>query len=695
MKELLLSYLQNLRSRINHNWVGGGIGAGVAFVLAFALLDYRINDTPVGQPLMDLSYDLPFSLRQDIVPEEVVIVYIDEISTSHLKEELNGAWDRMRHAELLQYLKKDGAQAVVFDVIFGGESSKPQSDEQMALRIKEMGKVILGARINVVEVQGAPSHELEMPAETFLKAGARAGLVTQLLTRDRTIREHFHGFPRGDQAKDLASLSWTAAEDVRAAVVKESSRFENRWINYYGPPGTIPFRSYYQVLQTNIVAGITTIQPGYFKDKIVFVGSRQTLGFVGTGLDEFRSPFELRSGLRNLSHPGVEVHATVFLNLLRKDWLRRVHPIGELAIFTATGLLFGFGLVLARPLSATILALVGITGIIIAAALSFRAYIWFAWLIAVCQIGLAWLWSVVFNSVRLFVQKRLMEQSLSMYVSPSRVKQIARRPDILKPGAEKQIVTVLFSDIANFTSISEGMDSDVLAKLMNNYFEAAVTHCIQKADGTVVKFIGDAIFAMWNAPETQADHQARGCHGALLLRDKVTEFMKEQAEGLKLITRIGLHTGVANVGNFGSSRRIDYTAIGENINLASRMEGLNKYVGTTVLLTRDTRDGVGDQYVTRLVGHFILKGFEKVVEVYELVGDKDSAEPTRAWRDTFSQALEQFQKRNFGVAESGFRRTLEIKAEDGPSKFYLKHIAELGPEPPAEDWTGAIELKEK
>ena len=266
----------------------------------------------------------------------------------------------------------------------------------------------------------------------------------------------------------------------------------------------------------------------------------------------------------------------------------------------------------------------------------------------------------------------------------------------LKPGAEKQLLTILFTDIEGFTSFSEGMDSDELARFMNRYFETAVTQGVHKTDGTVVKYIGDAIFAFWNAPEQQSDHSARACEAALQLRAQETTYTKGQTES-RLRTRIGLHTGVANVGNFGSATRIDYTAIGENINLASRMEGLNKHLGTDVLITRDTKEGLDSRFATRLIGQFQLKGFEKTVEVHELVGRSQEAEASRPWRESFAEALKAFQAKDLNGAEAAFRRTLDLKPKDGPSIFYLAKIAELRTDGQAlpEDWTGEIELKEK
>jgi adenylate cyclase len=253
------------------------------------------------------------------------------------------------------------------------------------------------------------------------------------------------------------------------------------------------------------------------------------------------------------------------------------------------------------------------------------------------------------------------------------------------------LLTILFSDIAGFTSISEGMDSDDLARLMNEYFQSAVQNCIHATDGTVVKYIGDAIFAFWNAPDLQGDHAYRACEAALRFR----ALAAQRINGRELVTRIGLHTGVANVGNFGSNKRVDYTAIGENINLASRMEGLNKYLGTRVLITGDTQKEVSSRLITRYLGLFRLKGFEKAVAVYELTAFPEKEAESRPLREGFAAALDKFSKREFAGAEAAFRHVLETSPGDGPAEFYLEQIQELQRAELPPDWKGEITLKDK
>jgi adenylate cyclase len=307
------------------------------------------------------------------------------------------------------------------------------------------------------------------------------------------------------------------------------------------------------------------------------------------------------------------------------------------------------------------------------------------------QVAIALAWSVLFNSFQYYAQKRIMEHTLSLYLSPKLVGKFARNPKLLQPGAEKQVLTIVFTDIENFTTLSQDIDSDELAEFMNRYFQSVVARCIHPADGTVVKYIGDGIFSFWNAPEAQPDHAFRACEAALRMRELEEVKLRDRP----VRTRIGIHTGEANVGNFGSIERVDYTALGENVNLASRLEGLNKFVGTEALISAETHAAVGGRLVTRRIGFFTLKGFSKAVEVFEIVGRPEAAEKTKAWREAFEQALRNYEEGNFEFAAIGFRDVLESKPDDGPSKFYLQRLDDVSKQPIEGDWTGVTMLREK
>ena len=660
-----------------------------------ALLGWVLHEFAFGSGLVNLSYDLLHILRrQEIRTDELVIVYLDEKSHLELGQPLNAPWDRAIHAQMIDRLTAAGARAIVMDIVFSDANpDKAGADQKLAGAIKRSGRVVLGT-----DYLRTQDHRREyVPPFPLLREPAAAiGSVEMTPSRDLIVRSHAPN-------EQLSSMSWAVAEFLAAPVTRKMTAEEfqpspdtpgatvKSWLNYYGRPDWLPHGSYADVLAPG------RIPDSVFRDKVVFIGARIITKLQNERNDAYRNPYSFWITLEKGDSPfisGVEVQATMFLNLLRGDWLRRWPATVELSGIVLLGLLAGYGLMRLRPGFAILSALVALALIVFASRELFvLERIWFPWLILLVQVGCALLCSVALNSIRLYVENRLFVRSLEMYLSPKLVKKFAADKDrkLLKPGAEKQRLTVLFSDIAGFTSVSEGMDSDELARMMNEYFQGAVGQCIHATDGTVVKYIGDAIFAFWNAPDPQADHAVRACEAALLFREQ----SRQKCRGKELITRIGLHTGVANVGNFGSETRVDYTAIGESINLAARMEGLNKYVGTNVLITGDTKKEVGDRFITRYLGRFRLKGFERSVEVHELTGTRGQGTGAAVFTQEFDDALRLFQQRDVTAAEMAFQRVLEAQPHDGPTKFYLKHLEEMRGHVLPEDWNGEVELKEK
>src|SRR5258706_9022091 len=472
-------------------------------------------------------------------------------------------------------------------VLFGKPNpDHPEGDERFERALKASGKVILGANY-APEGTNMTLHGISL---VFSNAAAAVGMVNMQYDQDFIVRMHLHA-PGEEGYEMYSSLSWRLAEMAKAPVAEDpNQRFLERWFNYYGPPDTIPSVSFVSALETNQVC-----PAGIFSDKVVLIGGNVKIRFSGERKDDLRTPYTQGSDFV----AAVDVQATQTLNLLRGDWLTRSSNTAEILVVLLAGILFGYAFPLFRPLPAIAFAIGAGVLIALGAHVSFvHQRLWFPWMIIVAaQIPIALLWAVAFNSVQLYVQNRLFEATLHMYLSPKLVKKFSGDKELLKPGARKQMLTVLFSDVANFSSLSEGMDSDELALVMNNYFGTAVSQCIHATDGTVVKYLGDSIFAFWNAPDLQTDHELRACEAALRFRD----LPAQQINGQPLETRLGLHAGVANVGNFGSPDRGDYTAVGESINLASRMEGLNKYLGTKILITAETHQGIAGRLHTRIL----------------------------------------------------------------------------------------------
>jgi adenylate cyclase len=673
------SIAQKFKGKLMGPIVGTLLAVGAGLLL--------LNST-LGVKLVFLSYDLPFSVRPWIFPTEVEMVYLDEASYKAFEQPITDTLDRSIYARLIDRMTSEKAKAIVFDIVFSdANTNNINADLALVQAVKKNGRVILAAD-NVPPSQSEPGikmyNQFIPPFDALGDATAGVGTAEMYADDDLINRQHV---PISKE-EPYHSLSWAAATFLEAPITKDESQWTHtRWFNYYGPDKVLPFLSLYQALEVN-----PTVPEGFFSNKIVFVGQRVFTRSFSDRKDEYPTPFP-NLAEKDKFMPGVEVQATAFLNLLRSEWLNRLSVRTEQWVIVLLGVLFGTGLARSRPLAASLWAIAGMVLIGLADYVAFtKFHYWFPWMIVVlAQIPLALVWSIAYNSVQLYVEKKLVEQSLSLYLSPKMVKQLASDPALLKPGAKKQLLTILFSDIAGFTTISEGMDSDHLALSMNEYFQTAVQNCIFSTDGTVVKYIGDAIFAFWNAPEAQGDHSFRACEAALLFRDQAVQYMN----GKELITRIGLHTGVANVGNFGSMTRVDYTALGENINLAARMEGLNKYLGTRVLITSDTQEVAGPRIITRYLGLFRLKGFEKAVGVHELTGRVEQEAESRELRERFAQALAALVKKDFAAAEAAFHRVLEIKPKDGPSEFYLEQIEGLRTETLPDDWKGDITLKDK
>ncbi len=666
----------NLGTRLRQPWFGGAFGAVLATAFGLVLL-YLPGQIDIGKGLRDWSYDLPFLARSEAPKQDIIIIYLDEESYRELKQS-PADFDRSLHARLIRKLKADGAKMIVFDILFvDPKKNSAAADRDLAQAMREHGKVVLGGQFEQVN----PLDSIIWPPIDPLRdACAGWGLVNVHQDADFEVRLHFENTNR------FPSLAWKSAEIFGTEITRQpENRLRKRWLNYYSH---MPFQeiSYFNAIDQSQPAG-------FFKDKIVFIGEgADVAGYGGDLREQFRSPWTWLTGDFQL---GVEGHALTFSNLVQKDWLRRMPWQAEALVVMLAGLMLGYGLSLFRPLAATGLAC---AFALVATAISFMVFarfnLWFPWLIPVAaQLPAALAWSYLFHSIRSYMETKLLETSLALYLSPHQVSQIVKRPELLKPGGMQQTVSILFSDIANFSTLSERMAPNDLVKLLNTYYETAI-ECVHQAEGTVMSLIGDALFVIWNAPQEQSDHGERACRTALLLREQLVRFDAGNT-GAPLRTRIGLHTGVACVGNVGSSAHFDYTAIGESVNIASRVEGLNRLLGTNILATREIQTTIKGSIVTRPVGRFKFKGFGKVAEVYELISTAESGDSSRAWRQAFEKALADFQRRLFREAARGFQQTLLLRPNDGPAQYYLAKIDEFQDRQLPEDWLGEVELTEK
>ena len=264
------------------------------------------------------------------------------------------------------------------------------------------------------------------------------------------------------------------------------------------------------------------------------------------------------------------------------------------------------------------------------------------------------------------------------------------------PGAEKKELTILFTDIANFTSIAEEMDQDELVENLRIYF-AALTHTLVAHGATIDKYIGDSIMAFWGAPRDWDDHAITACQAALAAHktvDSINEMWKDKNVAFR--TRIGINTGLVSVGNFGYEERLNYTVIGDNVNMASRAEALNKIYRTRTIITEETRSQIGDVFELRKLDQVTVKGKSRAIAIYELIGEKGcltSEEKNRI--SNYENGLELYFQKDFQAAKKEFFKVYKANPEDQAVKIKIRSCQIYEKEPPGSDWNGVNNLKRK
>jgi adenylate cyclase len=432
------------------------------------------------------------------------------------------------------------------------------------------------------------------------------------------------------------------------------------------------------------------LPPGYFKDRIVFIGGRTTLSELALGKDEFRNP---HSVLGAEFSDGVEVHLTMLLNLLRGDWLRRLEAGRELWLAVAAGLLLGGLLPLLRPHIAALAAFIAIVFLSGSAIWQFNAqHTWFAWCIpALVQTPVALAWAV---GARYFLEERrrsALRDAFGHYLSPQMADRIADADFDLTPGGIVVEASLIITDLEGFTPLAERLsDPELVSRVLTDYFSLTTKHILEN-DGTIINFVGDALFAVWGAPLPDKDHARKAARAAWRLH----EASRIEVEGRWLRTRIGLHTGRVLAGNIGSSERFDYAVVGDAVNFTSRLEGLNKHLGTDILMSDAIYQQLGNLFVTRDLGTFRVAGKVTGLTIHELLGPAGStAHPE--WLDVFANGLAAFRRGALEIAEASMHETIALRGgTDGPSEFYLKEIATLRTSRVPDDWTGIVEITTK
>ena len=455
-------------------------------------------------------------------------------------------------------------------------------------------------------------------------------------------------------------------------------------INYRGPRGTYPYYSLADVAQRKFA-------PGTFKDKIVLVGAS------ATGIGDLRTP-----PYGGIDYPGVEVHANVIDNMLNNGFLVRGAPqvLLDLLLVLAFGLPLGFALALVSPRWMWF----GLSLLIPLTALLYFAFLRRWWLNFTIPAGTLTANVMLVSLYRALVEekeKRKVRSAFGQYLSPEVIRRLLLNPRLVEP--RKTEITVMFSDIRGFTTISEKLDAQELALFLNGYL-SDMTRIVFDTRGTLDKYIGDAVMAFWGAPYEDEQHAVQACTAALEMMKRVRELQKQWAAQGKpaLDIGIGLNSGVASVGNMGSELRYGYTALGDAVNLASRLEGLNKDYGTHITANESTHAAAKDAgFFFRELDLIRVKGKLQPVTIYELIGRTSELQRDGSLPDVqehvrlFNEARKLYRQRRWAEAQSAFQAILDRWSNDGPSILYMKRCQEYLADEPLPNWDGVFTMTHK
>ncbi len=294
-------------------------------------------------------------------------------------------------------------------------------------------------------------------------------------------------------------------------------------------------------------------------------------------------------------------------------------------------------------------------------------------------------------------QKRYIKNAFSRYLAPGVIDQIIENPDALELGGENREISIFFSDVAKFSTISEKLTPPQLVALLNEYL-SAMTDIILSYNGTIDKYEGDAIMAFYGAPYSYEDHALKCCLAAIDMKRRLREMQETWRKAGKdeLFVRMGMNTGDAVVGNMGSQTRMDYTAMGDSVNLASRLEGANKFYGTYAMISESTYEVAKDHIEARKLDTIRVVGKTEPIVIYELLGNKGTL-PDRMldMLDKYYDALEYFHHREWKKALSLFNQALKVIDDDGPCLTYRERCEAFIKKPPTKKWDGVFSLKAK
>lgn len=616
--------------------------------LLSALVVVILSQSGLWQELNWRSFDLlsttnpprPYQKSNIETDPRIVIVGIDDVSMVELNRQW--PWPRDWHGQLASKLRSLGAKTVAFDLILDNPSPDAAADARLAMALREDN--VLAADIAQIDTQThGGGAELVLPLPLFTSNGAGFGIAKVEIDKDGVIRHMPPAVPAIQSSFSVgndgtvkhadhpienfaAEILWRCGTDPQTDRVPLGAL-----IQYLGPA-----RSYRRVSYSSVLTSGDAFQPGIFAGKIVIVGRdlNAAADLQHQQADSFATSFTTRNGLVSA---GVELHATILDNLRFGLFIK---PLPATADFAAILIAAFLGVLLLRRIEiwrGILIAILGASLLLVGSYIALRyGRIWLPPLAPMAALVM----TVVARTGEGFLQERKQRRwittAFGQYLSPDLVAKLADDPDHLKLGGESRELTILFCDIRGFTTISEGMKDDPqrLTRLINRVLNA-LTEAILAQGGYIDKYIGDCVMALWNAPLDEPDHAIKALRAAqhmLAAMDDLNLDLQMEARAAGVTTPpvhigIGINTGICVVGNVGAEKRFNYSALGDAVNLASRLESATKECGVDVVIGETTASRIGARIALREIGIIHVKGKAEEVRVFTLASPDEPLEP--------------------------------------------------------------------
>ncbi len=649
-----------------------GRTAGVAILVA--AIAAVLHLARVWDSLDDLLFDVfTVAATPRVGAAPVVVVGIDEPSFSEVG--LQWPWPRDLHARMVEELTRAGATVIAFDVVFS-EPSHPEADAALARAIRASSRVVLAGDVVFQDTAHFRGLQRVEPLQALREAGAATGIASIEVGRDQVVRQ----FPQDPDALWRVALDRHLKSEGKPGYPPD--RPGPRAMVRYIDTADIGYVSYYQALEA-----AKLLPEDAFRGKIALVGLvLKTSPEPGKRFaDTYATPF-LR--FSQMYAPGIEIQAQFIASAYAGRTISPLHRgwTGLLALFTLAA-----GVAFMQRWSALRSSAFALGVSLVLAGSSFMLFDRFdRWLAVSLPVGvLLGLYAARGTTAYLdeLRRKQQIRRAFEFYVSPAVVSQMTAHPERLALGGERRELTVMFTDLAGFTAMSEGIAPEEVARTLNEHL-TRMTAIVLRHGGTIDKFIGDAVMAFWGAPLPDPEHATHALQAAIDMQAEMERWRREPGGPGELRMRVGLNTGPVVVGNLGSKDRFDYTVIGDAVNLASRLESVNRLYGTEILLTEAVAQLAAEGVPLRHVDRVRVKGKRDAVEIYTPVADFELVRETEA-------AIAAYRAQGWDFSESSWRALLARSPGDAIAALYLARIERHRRDGVPAGWDGTLDLDQK